>query len=126
MTNRTNTIVKLKLAVIAEFSEFPFLQKQMARDECFVSNNALKYKRQQIADNIADFESAVTEGKDTTADRLTQRIESMEQELNALTDRHAADLSVHEQVVGTKWEASAPKRRPAKRADFSKLKAAVA
>lgn len=106
MTNNASTLIELKLAVIKYHSgeNMDYLQKGIARDACYTSFNSLAYKRKMMADAIADFETAVTEGRDVPAERLCTRIENMEYELDALIERHEADKSAYTIITdGDEW-----------------------
>ena len=132
MTKKTSTLIELKLAVIQYHTgdNMDYLQRGIARDACYTSLNSLTYKRKQMADTIADFETAVVEGRDTIAERLATRVENMEVELNELIERHEADKAVYEIITdGEEWTAEPKKRAPiskdkAKR--IAELKAKVA
>ena len=106
MTNNASTLIELKLAVIQYHSgeNMDYLQKGIARDACYTSFNSLAYKRKMMADAIADFETAVTEGRDVPAERLCTRIENMEVELDALIERHEADKGAYTIISdGEEW-----------------------
>jgi hypothetical protein len=134
MTKKTPTLVELKLAVLNYYQATQDVVPNeqfvagIARDECYTSHNSLVYKKKQMADKLADYETAVEEGKDIRADAIARILDNMEVELTLLDERHQADLSVYEQVTGTQWEPMAKKRRPAKLSDdrMAALKAKVA
>jgi len=134
MTKKTPTLVELKLAVLNYYQATQDVVPNeqfvagIARDECYTSHNSLMYKKRQLADKLADYETAVQEGKTIKADAITRLIDNMEVELTLLDERHEADLSVYEQVTGTQWEPMAKKRAPAKLSDdrMAALKAKVA
>jgi hypothetical protein len=134
MTKKVPTLVELKLAVLNHFQATQDVAPNeqfvagIARDECYTSHNSLVYKKKQMADKIADYETAVEEGKDIRADAIARLLDNMEVELTLLAERHEADLSVYEQVTGTQWEPMAKKRRPAKLSDdrMKALRAKVA
>ena len=69
MSNNTSKLIELKLAVIQYHNgdNMDYLMKSIARDACYTSYNSLQYKRKQMADTIAEFETAVVENKDTKA-----------------------------------------------------------
>ena len=132
MTKKTSTLIELKLAVIQYHTgdNMDYLQRGIARDACYTSLNSLAYKRKQMADTIADFETAVVEGRDTIAERLATRAENMEVELNELIERHEADKAVYEIIAdGEEWTPE-PKKRAVITKDHAKriaeLKAKVA
>jgi hypothetical protein len=123
----TSKLIELKLAVIQYHTgdNMDYLQRGIARDACYTSYNSLGYKRKQMADTIADFESAVVEQKDTLADRLVARIEGMERELEELIERHEADKAVYELICdGQEWYPEA-KKRPTITNDMTKRMAAL-
>ena len=134
MTKKVPTLVELKLAVLNHFQSTQDIVPNeqfiagIARDECYTSHNSLMYKKKQMADKLADYETAIEEGKDIRADAIIRLVENMEVELTLLDERHQADLSVYEQVTGTQWEPMPKKRRPAKLSDdrMAALKAKVA
>ena len=134
MTKKVPTLVELKLAVLNHFQSTQDIVPNeqfiagIARDECYTSHNSLNYKKKQMADKLADYETAIEEGKHIRADAIIRLVENMEVELTLLDERHQADLSVYEQVTGTQWEPMPKKRAPAKlSADRMKaLKAKVA
>jgi len=134
MTKKTPTLVELKLAVLNYYQATQDVVPNeqfiagIARDECYTSHNSLMYKKKQMADKLADYETAVEEGKDIRADAIARLLDNMEVELTLLDERHQADLSVYEQVTGTQWEPMAKKRAPAKLSDdrMAALKAKVA
>lgn len=106
MTNNTSKLIELKLAVIKYHNEdnMDYLMKGIARDACYTSYNSLQYKRKQMADTIADFETAVVENKDTKADAIARRLDSMNIELEHLIERHDADRAVYEIIAdGEEW-----------------------
>lgn len=106
MTTNTSKLIELKLAVITYHNgeNMDYLMKGMARDACYTSFNSLQYKRKQMADTIADFETAVVENKDTMADRLASRLDAMNIELEHLIERHDADKAVYEIINdGEEW-----------------------
>ena len=121
MTKNASKLIELKLAVIQYHTgdNMDYLQRGIARDACYTSFNSLTYKRKQMADTIADFETAVVENRDTIADRLASRVENMEIELNELIERHEADKAVYEIIAdGEEWL-----MEPKKRAIITKDKA---
>jgi hypothetical protein len=134
MTKKTPTLVELKLAVLNYYQATQDVVPNeqfiagIARDECYTSHNSLMYKKKQMADKLADYETAVEEGKDIRADAIARLLDNMEVELTLLDERHQADLSVYEQVTGTQWEPMAKKRAPAKLSDdrMKALRAKVA
>jgi hypothetical protein len=134
MTKKTPTLVELKLAVLNYYQATQDVVPNeqfiaaICRDECYTSHNSLNYKKRQLADKLADYETAVEEGKTIKADAITRLIDNMEVELTLLDERHQADLSVYEQVTGTQWEPMAKKRAPAKLSDdrMKALRAKVA
>ena len=134
MTKKTPTLVELKLAVLNYWQStqdvVPNEQfiESIARDECYTSHNSLNYKKRQLADKLADYETAKEEGRDTARSAIQRLIDAIEIELDLLHERHEADLSVFEQVTGRQWEPMAKKRAPAKLSDdrMKALRAKVA
>ena len=127
MTNNASTLIELKLAVIQYHTgeNMDYLHKGIARDACYTSFNSLSYKRKQMADTIADFETAVTEGRDVLAERLCTRIENMEIELDALIERHEADKAAYHIITdGEEWS---PNKAPTRNvpSDLAKRVAAM-
>lgn len=113
MTKNASKLIELKLAVIHYHAgdNMDYLQRGIARDACYTSYNSLGYKRKQMADTIADFESAVIENKDTIAERLAARLDNMNIELEELVERHEADKAVYELICdGEEWFPEAKKR----------------
>jgi hypothetical protein len=126
MTNKASTLIELKMAVIQYHTgdNMDYLQKSIARDACYTSFNSLAYKRKMMADSIADFETAVAEGRDVPAERLCTRIENMEVELDALVERHEADKAVYTLVSdGEEWAQNKPTRNVS--SDLAKRVAAM-
>ena len=106
MTNNTSKLIELKLAVIQYHNDenMDYLMKGIARDACYTSYNSLVYKKKQMADTIADFETAVVENKDTRADAIARRLDNMNVELENLIERHDADKAVYEIITdGEEW-----------------------
>lgn len=106
MTQNASKLIDLKLAVIKwhDGDNMDYLHKGIARDACYTSYNSLSFKKKQIADSIADFESAIAENRDTLAERLCTRIEHMEVELEELNERHEADRAVFHIITdGEEW-----------------------
>lgn len=128
MTTHTPSLIELKLAVI-EYHNGPnmdYLQKNISRDACYTSNNSLTYKKRQMADAIGDFESAIAEDRDVLAERLCQRIESMEVELEELIERHEADKAVYLIVSdGEEWVAFTSKTSTKAKGNLSSKVAAM-
>jgi len=128
------TLIELKLAVLSFYQNTMDVEPNerfiigIARDECYVSNNSVSYKKKQIADKLCDYEAAVERNQDAKADTIINVIDQMEYELTLLIERHDADLSVYEQINGTKWEAASKKRAPMRIANdrLAALKAKVA
>ena len=107
MSNNTSKLIELKLAVIQYHNgdNMDYLMKSIARDACYTSYNSLQYKRKQMADTIADFETAVVENKDTKADAIARRLDNMNIELEQMIERHDADRAVYEIITdGEQWE----------------------
>jgi len=128
MTTTAPSLIALKLAVIEYHNgdNMDYLQKNIARDACYTSNNSLAYKKRQMADAIGDFESAITEDRDVLAERLCQRIESMEVELEELIERHEADKGVYLIIAdGEEWTASNPTTRTKSKGNLSDKVAAM-
>ena len=67
MTKKVPTLVELKLAVLNHFQATQDVAPNeqfvagIARDECYTSHNSLVYKKKQMADKLADYETAVEE-----------------------------------------------------------------
>ena len=128
------TLIELKLAVLSFYQNTMDVEPNerfiigIARDECYVSNNSVSYKKKQIADKLCDYEAAVERNQDAKADTIINVIDQMEYELTLLIERHDADLSVYEQINGTQWEAASKKRAPMRIANdrLAALKAKVA
>lgn len=113
MERNASKLIELKLAVIQWHTgdNFDYLQLGIARDACYTSYNSLSFKKKQIADTIADFESAVAENRDTLAERLCARVEGMEVELEELVERHEADKAVYHIISdGKEWTPNTAKR----------------
>ena len=124
MTNNTTKLIELKIAVIEYHSGdgMDYLQKGIARDACYTSFNSLQYKKKQMADAIADYETAVVEGRDAPQMRILSMIERMEVELEQLDERHEADKAVYTIISeGEEWQMAPKKRAPALKS--SKLEA---
>jgi hypothetical protein len=100
------TLVEMKLAVIMYHNgdNMDYLLNGIARDACYTSYNSINYKKKQIADNLADLETAIVENRDVRADAIARRLDNMEIELNHLTERHDADKEVYSLVTdGEQW-----------------------
>ena len=121
MTENTSQLIELKLKTIQYHSgdNLDYLQKNIARDACYTSHNSVAYKKKQIADACADFESAISEDRSMRAEALCTRIEKMQEELEHLDERHEADLAVYMIIHdGDEWT---PERRQRKvSADLAK------
>ena len=134
MTKKTPTLVELKLAVLNYWQGTQDVKPNeqfiegIARDECYTSHNSLNYKKRQLADKLAEYETAKEEGRDTSRYAIQRLIDAIEVELDLLHERHEADLSVFEQVTGRQWEPAPKKRRPEQRSNdrMAALKAKVA
>lgn len=130
MTKNTSKLIELKLAVIQyhDGDQMDYLQSGIARDACYTSFNSLSYKKKQMADAIADYETAVNEGRDAPQMRILSMIERMEVELEELEERHFADCAVYTIVTdGQEWEAQPKRRAPALKSDkIAALKKRVA
>jgi len=106
MTKNVSKLIELKLAVIQYHNgdNMDYLMKGIARDACYTSYNSLAYKKKQMADTIADFETAVVENKDIRADAIARRLDNMNIELESLMERHEADKAVYEIITnGEEW-----------------------
>jgi hypothetical protein len=115
MTKKTS-LIDLKLAVIKFHNGNDYFETSLARDACFTSHNSLNYKKTgvgQMADVAAEIKGLLpergTEIADVKLERLITKYEAMEQELNALQERHDADKAVFKAITGDDWKA-APKR----------------
>ena len=100
------TLVEMKLAVIMYHNgdNMDYLLNGIARDACYTSYNSINYKKKQIADNLADLETAIVENRDVRADAIARRLDNMEIELNHLIERHDADKEVYSLVTdGEQW-----------------------
>jgi len=106
--NNTSKLIDLKLAVINyhDGDNMDYLRNAVARDACYTSYNSLAWKKKQMADAIADFETAVAEGRDSIQMRIVSKIEAMEAELTELEERHEADKAVFFIITeGQEWTA---------------------
>lgn len=114
-TRNTSQLIDLKLQVINYHSgeNLDYLQRQLANDACYTSHNGVQFKKKQIADAIADYESAIAEGRDMKADAIARKLDNMEVELAELLERHDADVAVYEIITeGETWTRQAPKSKP--------------
>jgi len=109
-------LVALKLAVIKYHNSNPYLETSMARDACFVSFNSMQWKKTgqgQMLDTTAEIKELLPqEGQEITdvkLERLLDKYEQMETELNTLEERHIADKAVYREITGEDWTAK-PKR----------------
>lgn len=134
MTKKTPTLVELKLAVLNYWQGTQDVKPNeqfiegIARDECYTSHNSLNYKKRQLADKLADYETAHEQGRSASMAAIQRLIDAIEVELDLLHERHEADLSVFEQVTGRQWEPTPKKQAPAKLSDdrMKALRAKVA
>mgnify|MGYP003112159848 CR=1 FL=1 len=133
MTKKVLTLVERKLAVLDYFQGTQDVVPNeqfiagIARDECYTSNNSLSYKKKMLADKLADYEVAVENNQMIKADAIQKLIDNIEVELDLLTQRHEADLSVYEQVTGKAWEPAPRRAKPAMSTErLAALKAKVA
>ena len=109
-------LVALKLAVIKYHNSNAYLETSMARDACFVSFNSMQWKKTgqgQMLDTTAEIKELLPQRGQDTADtkleRLLDKYEQMETELNILEERHIADKAVYREITGEDWTAK-PKR----------------
>ena len=73
----------------------------LARDACYTAHNSLTFKKQQIADTIADLEYNQSEGRQRQAERNNEFIKSrLMPELDELKCRYAADCEVYKELTG--------------------------
>lgn len=105
-----NTLVKLKLEVIKFHEANEYTEMSIARDACYTSFNSLQFKKTgngQMLDIAAEIKDLLPERGTEIADvklaRLLDRYEGMEQELEILSQRHAADCEVYKQITGEMW-----------------------
>ena len=115
MTKTTSSLIELKLAVIQYHAgdNMDYLQRGIARDACYTSFNSLQYKKKQMADAIADYETAVVENRDAPQMRILSMIERMEVELEELDERHECDKGVYHIITdGEEWSMTPKKRTP--------------
>lgn len=101
-------LTNLKLAVVNIHTgdENKYVRITVARDACFTSHNALKWKTEQMDDVRDEISGIVNDGGEVSNLNLERKIElfaRMESELNELTLRHEADLAVYEAVTEEKW-----------------------
>lgn len=109
-------LVALKLAVIKYHNSNSYVETSMARDACFVSFNSMQWKKTgqgQMLDTTAEIKELLPqrgqESADTKLERLLDKYEQMETELNILEERHIADKAVYREITGEDWTAK-PKR----------------
>ena len=98
----------------------------LARDACYTSHNSITFKKKQIADSLAEYDTATEEKNIYDQERIGRWISRLTPELDELTLRHDADLEVFSKLTG--GEAWQPKSQPtaSKVVDFSKLRKRVA
>ena len=115
MTKKTS-LIDLKMAVIKYHNGNDYFETSLARDACFTSYNSLNWKKTgsgQMADIAAEIKGLLpergTEIADVKLERLINKYELMEQELELLTERHEADKAVFKTITGDEWK-PAPKR----------------
>lgn len=116
MTKKHTTLIELKLAVIKYHNANEYTEASIARDACYTSFNSINYKKtgqNQMADVAAEIKDLLPQRGQEITDvklaRLLDRYETMEQELEILSERHAADCAVYEKITGETWTAR-PKR----------------
>lgn len=102
----------------------------LARDACYTAHNSLQFKKQQIADTIAELEINQSEGRVYQAERNDEFIKSrLMPELDELKCRYEADCEVYKHITNGETYMP-PKPRAANKAkkpiDTSAYKAAVA
>jgi len=114
MTTGTSKLIELKLAVIKyhQIDGNDYLIQSIARDACYTSHNSIVYKKKQMADEMADYETKVEEKRDAPLMRISNRIDRMEIELDHLEERHHADLAAYTIITdGLEWSPPPPKKR---------------
>jgi hypothetical protein len=131
MSNNVSNLAKLKLEVIKYHTNQDgesntsmvnqyFLQS-LARDACYTSNNSLQFKKKQIADSTADYDSEIEKGNNIGAERVEQKVERLYLELDELQIRHDADCQVYTLITGGQaWMSSSSKQAPKKESAIMK------
>jgi hypothetical protein len=142
MSNNVSNLAKLKLEVIKYHTNQngesntsmvnQYFLHSLARDACYTSNNSLQFKKKQIADSTADYDSEIEKGNNIGAERVEQKVERLYLELDELQIRHDADCQVYTLITGgqawmsnTSSSKQAPKKESAIMKKARQLKAEV-
>lgn len=103
-------LYNLKLAVVMHHTgeSNAYTRESIARDACFVANNSIQYKCQQMLEVKAEIASLrPTEQAETVSVQLAKKVDiykRMQLELNELEERFNADMAVHKEVTGDVWK----------------------
>lgn len=110
MSNNVSNLAKLKLEVIKYHTNQDgesntsmvnqYFLESIAKDSCYTSSNSLNYKKRQIADASADYDTKKEERNHTACERIDQYIQRLTLELSELQIRHDADCQVYTIVTG--------------------------
>ena len=100
----------------------------LGRDACYTSNNSLTFKKKQLADSLAEYDTAVAEANGYAMERTERWISTLMPELDELQTRHDADCEVFAVLThGEVWQAKrTASTKTAKIANFSNLRKRVA
>lgn len=131
MSNNVSNLAKLKLEVIKYHTNQngesntsmvnQYFLQSLARDACYTSNNSLQFKKKQIADSTADYDSEIEKGNNIGAERVEQKVERLYLELDELQIRHDADCQVYTLITGGQaWMSSSSKQAPKKESAIMK------
>ena len=110
MSNNVSNLAKLKLEVIKYHTNQDgesntsmvnqYFLESIAKDSCYTSLNSLNYKKRQIADASADYDTKKEEHNHTACERIDQYVQRLTLELSELQIRHDADCQVYTIVTG--------------------------
>ena len=105
--NAQATLAELKIAVIEHtVIDNPKYKEILAEQQCFSSYSLLTFKRKQLADHVAAFESAIDEGRTIKAESEERICSAIHDELQDIEERHIADCSVYNYFSdGKEWTA---------------------
>lgn len=117
------TLTELKIAVIEHtVVDNPKYKEILAEQQCFSSYNLMVFKRKQLADHVAAFESAIDEGRTIKAESEERICTAIHDELQDIEARHTADCSVYNFFSdGKEWAPASRGKKPVSNESRSRL-----
>lgn len=112
MTNTLSKLAKMKLAVIKYHAdtittdlngeEITNLKDlvSMAKDACYTSHNSIDYTKKNIADTLAEYDTAVEEKNFHQQESSKRYLAILKSRRETHVDRHQADLAVYANLTG--------------------------